>query len=154
MCSPHSSRLRRLQLTLSPTTSCLPTPTPFQPLPPPHPTHPPIATPTHPLYSPCRRPETPWVFMMGIIHVGPDVGFGVYGALCPALSHVTEPHLEMLPAAVKSAFPHAESIALAGRLPGLMTAAGVHLSWRVGRAECVWGWGPGRGKAVADGRDC
>ena len=69
--------------------------------------------------------------MMGIIHVGPDVGFGVYGALCPALSHVAETHLEMLPAAVKSAFPHAESIALAGRLPGLMTAAGVHLSWRV-----------------------
>lgn len=67
------------------------------------------------------------MFMMGLIHVGPDVGFGVYGALCPALSHVTQHHLQMLPAAVREEFPHAHSIALAGRLPGLMTAAGVWL---------------------------
>ena len=72
----------------------------------------------------CSRPENPWVFMMGLIHAGPQVGFGVYGALCPALSHVTQQHLQQLPAAVKEAFPHAASIALAGRLPGLMTAAG------------------------------
>lgn len=62
--------------------------------------------------------------MMGLIHVGPEVGFGVYGALCPALSHVTTHHLQQLPAAVKEEFPHADSIALAGRLPGLMTASG------------------------------
>jgi len=62
--------------------------------------------------------------MMGIIHVGPEMGFGVYGVLCPALSHLTQNHLEQLPAAVKAEFPSAASIALAGRLPGLMTAAG------------------------------
>jgi hypothetical protein len=76
------------------------------------------------LLLPCRHPDSPWVFMLGIIHVGPDVGFGVYGALCPALSHVTQEHLHQLPAAVQEAFPQAVSIALAGRLPGLMTAAG------------------------------
>lgn len=62
--------------------------------------------------------------MLGLIHVGPDVGFGVYGVLCPALSHVTQHHLEQLPATVREEFPQAQSIALAGRLPGLMTAAG------------------------------
>ena len=62
--------------------------------------------------------------MLGLIHVGPDVGFGVYGVLCPALSHLTQQHLKQLPATVKEEFPCAQSIALAGRLPGLMTAAG------------------------------
>lgn len=72
----------------------------------------------------CRHPETPWVFLMGIIHVDSTVGFGVYGTVVPALSHLTEQHLQQLPAAVHKAFPRAESIALAGRLPSLMTAAG------------------------------
>ena len=62
--------------------------------------------------------------MMGLIHVGTEVGFGVYGALCPALSHVTQHHLQQLPEALQQAFPMAHSIALAGRLPGLMTTAG------------------------------
>jgi hypothetical protein len=64
------------------------------------------------------------VFMVGLIHGGPDVGFGVYGNLCPVLSHLTPEHLAALPAAMTAAFPSAESIALAGRLPGIMTAGG------------------------------
>jgi hypothetical protein len=71
--------------------------------------------------------------MLGLIHVGPDVGFGVYGVLCPALSHVTQRHLEQLPATVREEFPQAQSIALAGRLPGLLTAAGEgYRAWALG----------------------
>jgi hypothetical protein len=62
--------------------------------------------------------------MLGLIHVGPDVGFGVYGIMLPSLAQVTPKNLQQLPAAVKQQFPHATSIALAGRLPGLLTAAG------------------------------
>lgn len=62
--------------------------------------------------------------MTGLLHIGPDVGFGVYGLLLPALSHVTEQHLKQMPEAMERMFPQAHSIALAGRLPGLITAAG------------------------------
>jgi hypothetical protein len=64
--------------------------------------------------------------MLGLIHVGPDVGFGVYGIMLPSLAQTTTRHLQQLPAAIKQQFPHAASVALAGRLPGLMTAAGEH----------------------------
>lgn len=71
------------------------------------------------------NPEEPWVFLVGLIHSGHDTGFGVYGALCPPLSHVTQSHLEQLPSMLRSSFPTCKAIALAGRLPGIMTAAGV-----------------------------
>jgi hypothetical protein len=77
------------------------------------------------------------VFMVGLIHGGPDVGFGVYGCMLPTLSHVTPQHLRRLPASFTAAFPHAQCIALAGRLPGLMTAAGENV-------VCVCGRGGGK----------
>jgi hypothetical protein len=64
------------------------------------------------------------VFLLGLIHVGPGVGFGVWGGVSPCLSHMTNRHLEQLPTALAEDFPHAQTIALAGRLPGLMKAAG------------------------------
>eukprot|EP00775_Hariotina_reticulata_P011407 gene11407-11555_t len=85
-------------------------------------------------YKPCYWPlclwgkhpaERPWVFNLGLIHAGPDVGFGAYGIVLPALRQLTQRHLEQLPAALEQQFPAARSIAMAGRLPGLMTAAGV-----------------------------
>lgn len=72
-----------------------------------------------------RLPETPWSFMLGVIHVDASVGFGVWCGVSPCMSHVTTSHLQQLPAAMAEDFPHAQAIALAGRLPGLMKAAGV-----------------------------
>lgn len=77
------------------------------------------------------------MFLLGLIHAGPDAGFGVYGLLSHPLSHLTQHHLEQLPATVKQEFPRAQSIAMAGRLPGLITAAGECEVHRGCRAEPV-----------------
>lgn len=67
--------------------------------------------------------------MLGVIHVDASVGFGVWCGVSPCMSHVTTSHLQQLPAAMAEDFPHAQAIALAGRLPGLMKAAGRGCCW-------------------------
>jgi hypothetical protein len=72
----------------------------------------------------CSLPETPWTFILGLIHLDTEVGFGVWSTVFPCMSHMTNSHLQQLPAALTEDYPHAEAVALAGRLPGLMKATG------------------------------
>jgi hypothetical protein len=81
----------------------------------------------------CSRPENPWALLLGVIHVGPDLGLGIYGIMVPPLCHVTQQHLQKLPGCLQRQFPAAKSIALAGRLPSMMAAAG-----KCGQAGGVW----------------
>jgi hypothetical protein len=48
----------------------------------------------------------------------------VWSTVFPYMSHITTSHLQQLPVALAEDYPHAQAIALAGRLPGLMKAAG------------------------------
>ena len=67
-----------------------------------------------------RNPDTPDIILMGVIFMGVD-GLGVYGTCLPCLSQLTAGHLAALPASVRTAFPCARAVALAGRLPGLLS---------------------------------
>jgi hypothetical protein len=72
------------------------------------------------------NPSRPWVSPMGLMWCGNQLGIGLCGLLFPALDHLSQQQLEQLPSRLQELFPGA-TLALAGRLPSVMAAAGIKM---------------------------